>query len=59
MVRDVLTEGAASGDVRDDVPADELTSYCLHAITAARGASCQEAVRRLGMVTLAGLRPQR
>ena len=59
MVRDVLTEGAASGDLRDDVPADELASYCLHAIAAARSMSSQEAVHRLVMVTLAGLRPQR
>ena len=59
MIRDVLAEGAASGDLRDDVPADELASYCLHAIAAAGSVSSQEAVHRLVMVTLAGLRPQR
>src|SRR5215208_546207 len=35
MIRDVLAEGAVTGDVRDDVVPDELASYCLHALTAA------------------------
>ena len=59
MVRDLLAEGAASGDLRDDVASDELASYCLHALAAARSLPSEAAVRRLVEVTLAGLRPPR
>ena len=59
MLRDMLTEGAKAGDVRDDVAPDELTSYCLHALTAASSMPSKAAVRRLVTVTLAGLRPPR
>ena len=59
MVRDLLTEGAESGDLRNDVAPDELASYCLHALTAAGSLPSQAAVRRLVTVTLAGLRPPR
>jgi hypothetical protein len=52
-----LTQGAASGDVRDDVAPEELASYCLHAITAATSLSSKAAVRRLVSVILAGLQP--
>jgi AcrR family transcriptional regulator len=57
FIRDLLTQGAASGDVRDDVAPEELASYCLHAITAATSLSSKSAVRRLVSVILAGLRP--
>ena len=56
MLRDLLTEGAQTGDVRDDVAPDELTSYCLHALTAASSLPSEAAVRRLVTVTLDGLR---
>ena len=59
MIRDVLAEGAVTGDVRDDVVPDELASYCLHTLTAASSLPNQAAVRRLVTVTLAGLRPPR
>ncbi|MQA25172.1 MAG: TetR family transcriptional regulator [Micromonosporaceae bacterium] len=59
MVRDLLTEGAASGALRDDVAPDELAAYCLHALGAAGSLPSEAAVRRLVDVTLAGLRPQR
>ena len=57
MIRDLLTEGAGAGDLRDDVAPDELASYCLHALAAAHTLPSKAAVRRLVMVTLAGLRP--
>jgi AcrR family transcriptional regulator len=57
MIRDMLVEGAASGDVREDVDPDELASYCLHALSAAASLPSKTAVRRLVEVTLAGLRP--
>jgi AcrR family transcriptional regulator len=59
MIRDLLTEGAETGDLRDDVAPDELASYCLHALTAASSLPSKAAVRRLVTVTLAGLRPPR
>ena len=58
MIRDLLTEGADTGDVRDDVAPDELASYCLHALTAASSLPSKAAVRRLVTVTLAGLHPR-
>ncbi|MGH3023766.1 MAG: TetR/AcrR family transcriptional regulator [Gaiellaceae bacterium] len=56
LIRDLLTEGAESGDVRDDVAPAELASYCVHALAAARGLPSRAAVRRLVTVTLTGLR---
>ncbi|MFE0130642.1 TetR/AcrR family transcriptional regulator [Streptomyces sp. NPDC059037] len=57
LVRDLLTEAARSGDVRDDVAPEELAGYCLHALAAAGGLPSKAAVRRLVAVTLTGLRP--
>jgi AcrR family transcriptional regulator len=59
MIRDLLSEAAETGDVRNDVAADELASYCLHALAAASSVRSKAAVRRLVTVTLAGLRPPR
>jgi AcrR family transcriptional regulator len=58
FIRDLLSEGVETGDLRDDVAPDELTSYCLHALTAASSLRSKAAVRRLVTVTLAGLRPR-
>lgn len=58
IIRDLLAESVATGAVRDDVAADELASYCLHALAAASSLPSKAAVRRLVAVTLAGLRPQ-
>ena len=55
FIRDLLTEGARSGDLRDDVAPDELASYCLHALAAASTLPSKAAVRRLVTVILAGL----
>ncbi len=57
MIRDLLTEAAKAGDLRDDIAADELARYCLHALTAASNLPSKAAVHRLVTVTLAGLRP--
>jgi AcrR family transcriptional regulator len=59
LIRDLLTEDAKKGRLRDDVPTDELASFCLHALTAAVRLPTKAAVRRLVRVTLAGLRPSR
>jgi AcrR family transcriptional regulator len=58
MIRDLLSEAAETGDVRDDVAPDELSSYCLHALTAASSLPSKAAVRQLVTVILAGLHPR-
>ena len=57
MIRDLIIEGAKTGNLRDDIAPDELASYCLHALTTASTLSSKAAVRRLVTVTMAGLRP--
>jgi AcrR family transcriptional regulator len=57
FIRDLVTEGAEAGNVRQDVAPVELASYCLHALTAASSLPSEAAVRRLVSVTLVGLRP--
>jgi AcrR family transcriptional regulator len=59
LIRDLLAEGAGAGDVRTDVPPDELATYCLHALSAASSLRSRAAVRRLVALTLTGLRPPR
>ena len=55
FVTQLVVEGVAAGEVRDDVPARELAAYSLHALTAASALPSKAAVRRLVAVTLAGL----
>jgi AcrR family transcriptional regulator len=57
FLADLLSEGAAQGEVRIDVPAEELAAYCLHALAAANELRSTRAVDRLIAVTLAGLAP--
>ncbi len=59
LIRDLIAEGAKEGELRDDVAARELASYCVHALSAASAMTSKAAVQRLVQVTLAGLRPQR
>ena len=56
MIRDLLMESIEAGLLRSEIPPDELASYCLHALAAARDLPSKAAVRRLVSVTLAGLR---
>jgi AcrR family transcriptional regulator len=56
FIRDLVSDAVETGDVRDDVAPDELASYCIHALTAAGSLPTRAAVRRLVVVTLAGLR---
>ena len=59
MVHALIVDAVASGDVRTDVPPDELATFCLHAVTAATSLESRAAVSRLVRVTLCGLRPPR
>jgi AcrR family transcriptional regulator len=56
LFRDLLAEAAKAGDIRDDVAADELATYCLHALTAAGTLPSRAAAHRLATLTSAGLR---
>jgi AcrR family transcriptional regulator len=56
LLRDLLAGAAEAGDVRADVPPGELASYCVHALAGARRLASRTAVRRLVVLTLAGLR---
>jgi AcrR family transcriptional regulator len=56
LIRDLLAEAARTGNVRTDVPPEELATYCLHALTGAASLPSKAAVGRLVAVTLAGLR---
>ena len=58
FIHALLVEGARSGELRDDVAPDELTTFCLHALGGAGALNSKAAVRRLVAVTLAGLRQQ-
>ena len=57
FVRELLTAAAQAGAIRNDVGADELAAYSLHALGGAAAVSSKAAVRRLVGLTLAGLRP--
>jgi AcrR family transcriptional regulator len=53
----LIAEAARAGQVRTDVPTEELADYALAALSAAGGTRSEAAVERLVEVTLAGLRP--
>lgn len=57
LIRDLLTEVAATGELRTDVTPDELATYCLHALAAASSMPSHAAVHRLVTVIRSGLRP--
>ena len=57
LIRDLLRRAADTGEVRTDVPPEELADYCVNALAAASGLPSKTAVRRLVAVTMAGLRP--
>jgi AcrR family transcriptional regulator len=59
FLRDLIADGAATGELRGDIGAEELATYCLHALGAASEMSSPDAVRRLVAVTVTGLRPPR
>lgn len=56
MIRDLIAAAAEAGEVRSDLPPDELASYCISALTAASPHGSKAAVGRLVAVTLDGLR---
>lgn len=56
LLRELVAEGAAAGELRGDVPSDELAGYCLHALAAiGDGPAESNVVHRLVSVVLTGL----
>jgi AcrR family transcriptional regulator len=51
----LLTDAAAAGVVRRDVPPEELANYCLHALSAAANTDNDTATSRLVSVVFAGM----
>lgn len=58
LLCDLIAHAAAEGQVRADVAAAELTSFCLHSLDAASAAPSTAAKQRLVGVTLDALRPR-
>lgn len=58
VVRDVIAEAAQAGDVRTDITPEELTTYALHALSAAGQSQSKAATERLVELTLSGLQPR-
>lgn len=59
LIRELIADAGASDSVRSDVNADELTTYCLHALTAAQESPTRAAVDRLVDLILDSLQPAR
>jgi AcrR family transcriptional regulator len=57
FIEALIVEAVHAGQVRSDVPANELASYCLHALNTAADLPSKAAVKRLVTVTMAALRP--
>jgi AcrR family transcriptional regulator len=57
FVRTLIAAAAKVGEARDDIAADELAQYCVHALGAAPALRSKAAVHRLVDVALDGLQP--
>jgi AcrR family transcriptional regulator len=55
FVTELIRQAAAAGDVRGDIAAGELATYCLHALGAAGDLTAEPAVARLVALTWDGL----
>ncbi|WP_067901019.1 TetR/AcrR family transcriptional regulator [Nocardia vaccinii] len=57
LIRDLIEQGAAAGEIRTDVTPAELAVYCLHALSAAAELHSGTELTGLVAVTTAGLQP--
>jgi AcrR family transcriptional regulator len=55
LVAAIIAEGAEAGDLRKDMPPDELATFCLAAMAGARNLGSDAAIDRLVALTLDGL----
>lgn len=58
LIGGLLDEAATCGEVRSDVPPDELARFCLHALGAANHRLSNRAIKRLVGLVIDGLQPQ-
>lgn len=58
LIGGLITNAVTAGTVRSDVSSEEVAGYCIHALEAARHTPSEEAVSRLRMLVLAGMRPE-
>jgi len=56
LIEALITKGAKAGQLRKDIAAEELTNYCMHALTGAHKLRSKAAVQRLVGVILDGLK---
>ena len=59
IIRELLVEAVEQGQVRSDVPPDELSTFCLHTLEGASQLPSKAAVQRLVDLVLAALRPEK
>jgi AcrR family transcriptional regulator len=59
FLADLIGQASKAGQVRTDIPPDELATYCLHALTAAGAGRSKASVQRLVAITLSGLEAHR
>lgn len=59
LIRDLLADAATQDQVRSDVSADELATFCLHALNAAGSLPSNAAAERLVGLVVDGLQPRR
>lgn len=57
LIRTLIAEGAASGELRADIPADTLAERCVRALAASGGHTSANAVRQLVADTVRELAP--
>ncbi|HEY5273607.1 MAG TPA: TetR/AcrR family transcriptional regulator [Acidimicrobiales bacterium] len=57
LIAELLVDATGSGDVRNDIGIEELVTYCTHSLSAASTLGSSDAVRRLVVLTVAGIRP--
>lgn len=57
LVRQLIADASAAGDIRDDITPDELANYSLNALTAAATLTTDAAMHRLVELTLTALKP--
>lgn len=55
IVQALLVEARGAREIREDVSAQELTTFCLHALSGASRATSRAAARRLVALTMDGL----
>ncbi|MGN9777661.1 TetR/AcrR family transcriptional regulator [Micromonospora sp. H33] len=57
LLRELITDAAEGGQIRTDIPIEELVAFCQHALAAANTVTSEDGIHRLVTLTLAGLKP--